>query len=72
MKLKSRRVRSMEELGAMEDKSPAVCGPSRAACAARYSLRPSRKYVEIMRAQPANGNGAHIILVPRRRKPVSA
>jgi uncharacterized membrane protein len=71
MKLKSRRVRSMAELGAMEDKSPAVCGPSRAACAARYSLRPSRKYVEIMRAQPGIGNGEHL-LVPRRRKLVSA
>lgn len=71
MKLKSRRVRSMEELGAMEDKSPAVCGPSPVSCAARHGVKLSKNYVEIMRFQPANGNGAPKF-VPRRRKLASA
>jgi hypothetical protein len=71
MKLKSRRVRSMEELGAMEDKSPAVCGPSPVSYAARHGLKLSKNYVEIMRFQPGNGNGAHKF-VPRRRKLASA
>ena len=71
MKLTSRRVRSIEELGEMDEKSPAVCGPSPASYAARYGLKLSKNYVEFMRVQPAKGNGAHKF-VPRRRKLVSA
>lgn len=71
MKLKNRRIRSMEELGEMEDKSPAVCGPNPVAYSARHGLKLSKNYVEIMRMQPAIGNGAHKV-VPRRRKLASA
>ena len=71
MKLKSHRIRSIEELGAMEDRSPAVCGPSPIAYAARHGLKLSNGYVEFMRVQPANGNGAHKV-APRRRKLAAA
>jgi len=71
MKLKSRRVRPIEELWALEDRSPAVCGPSPIAYAARHGLKLSKGYLEFMRGQPANGDGAHQV-VPRRRKLAAA
>ena len=67
MKLKSHRIRSMEELVAMEDKSPAVCGPSPSSFAARYGLKLSKPYLEFLRRQRANGNGARKIVQPRRK-----
>jgi hypothetical protein len=67
MKLKSRRVRSVEELWAIEDRLPAVCGPSPSAFAARHGLKFSKPYVAFLRGQQqANGNGAHKP-VPRRK-----
>ena len=66
MKLKSRRVRSVEELWAIEDGLPAVCGPSPSAFAARHGLKLSKPYVTFLRGQPVNGNGAHKS-VPRRK-----
>jgi hypothetical protein len=71
LKLKSRRVRPIEELWAMEDNSPAVCGPSPAAYAARHGLRLSRTYLEFLRRQRADTNGAP--RAPRmRRRTVAA
>ena len=59
MKLKSRHVRSVEELWATEDRLPAVCRPSPSAFAARHGLKLSTPYVALLRGQQANGNGAH-------------
>jgi hypothetical protein len=67
MKLKSRRVRPIEELWAMEDKSPAVCGPSPVAYAARHGLKLSKSYVKFVRSHSVNGNGAHKIASGRRK-----
>lgn len=68
MKLISRRVRSMDELLALEDKfGPAVCGPSPASFAARHGLRLSKAYVAFMRSQKANGHGARKVVQPRRK-----
>ena len=71
MKLKSRRVRPIEELWALEDRSPAVCGPSPIAYAARHGLKHSKSYLDFMRVLSANGNGAHKV-APRRRKLAAA
>ena len=67
MKLKSRRIRSIEELWAMEDKFPAVCGPTPSAYAARHGLKLSKTYLEFLRRQRANGNGARKVIQPRRK-----
>ena len=67
MKLTSRRIRSMDELLAMEEKMPAVCGPSPSAFAARHGLKLSKRYVTFMRAKKAGGNGARKIVEPRRK-----
>jgi hypothetical protein len=68
MKLKSRRIRSMDEIVALEDEfGPAVCGPSPSAYAARYGLKLSKSYQEFLRRQRANGNGARKIVPPRRK-----
>lgn len=67
MKLISRRIRSIEELCAIEDKFPAVCGPSPAAFAARHGLKLSKPYVAFLRSQKANGNGARKMAQPRRK-----
>lgn len=67
MKLISRRIRSMDELVALEEKSPAVCGPSPASFAARHGLRLSKSYVTFMRSQKANGNGVRKVVQPRRK-----
>ena len=67
MKLISRRVRSIEELWAMEEKFPAVCGPSPSSFAARHGLKLSKPYVTFLRSQKANGNGARKVVKPRRK-----
>ena len=67
MKLISRRIRSIEELLAMEEKFPAVCGPSPSAFAARHGLKLSKPYVTFMRSQKANGNGSRKIAQPRHK-----
>ena len=67
LKLKSRRIRPIEELWAMEDKLPAVCGPSPSAYAARYALKLSKTYLEFLRRQRANGNGARKVVLSRRK-----
>jgi hypothetical protein len=67
MKLTSRRIRSMEELCAIDDKFPAVCGPNPVAYAARHGLKLSKPYVNFMRSQKANGNGARKAVQPRRK-----
>jgi len=68
LKLKSRRLRSIEELWAVEDEVPAVCGPSPVSYAARYGLNLSKRYLEHLRRK-ANGNAKRP--TPRRRKPAS-
>ncbi len=55
MKLASRRVRPIEELWAMEEKIPAVCGPSPASFAARHGLKLSKSYAAFLRSQKPNG-----------------
>jgi hypothetical protein len=67
MKLISRRIRSSEELAAIEEKFTAVCGPSPMAYAARHGLKLSKSYVTFMRSQKANGNGVRKIAQPRRK-----
>ena len=67
MKLISSRIRSIEELVAIEDKLPAVCGPSPSTFAARHGLKLSKSYVAFMRSQKAIGNGVRKIVQPRRK-----
>jgi hypothetical protein len=67
MKLISSRIRSIEELLAIEDKLPAVCGPTPSAFAARHGLKLSKSYVTFMRSQKASGNGARKVVQPRRK-----
>ena len=67
LELKSGRPPTLEELWAMEEKFPAVCGPSPSSYAARHGLKLSKSYLEHLRRQRANGNGTHKV-VPRRRK----
>ena len=56
MKLKSRRLRSIEELWAVEDEFPAVCGPSPVSYAARHGLTLSKRYLDYLhRQRHANG-----------------
>ncbi len=71
MKLVSRRIRSSEDLCAIEDKLSAAPGPSPVAFAARHGLKLSKPYVAFMRSQKSNGNDARKIAQPRR-KPVAA
>jgi len=67
MKLKSHRIRSMDELAAMEDKFPAVCGPSPLTFAARHGLKLSKPYLKFLRSQKSNGNGARKVVQPHRK-----
>ena len=67
MKLISPRVRSIEELWAIKDKFPAVCGPSPAAFAARHGLKLSKPYLTFLRSQKATGNGVRRAAQPRRK-----
>ena len=69
LKLKNRRQLSLEELWAIEDEFPAVCGPSPSSYAARYGLKLSKNYVAHLRRR-ANGNGKPS--VSPRRKPAFA
>ena len=70
LKLKNRRQLSLEELWAIEDEFPAVCGPSPTSYAARHGLKLSKPYLKFMRRQRTNGNGAHKVV--SRRKPALA
>jgi len=65
LKLKSRRVRSLDELLALEEKRPAVCGPSPAAYAARHGLKLSKSYVEFLQRGRSNGKRG-VALTPRK------
>jgi hypothetical protein len=67
MKLISRRIRSMEELCAIEDRFSSVPGPSPVAFAARHGLKLSKPYVAFMRNQKSNGIPARKIVQPRRK-----
>ena len=71
MKLRSRRVRSLEELMALDDEMPAVCGPSPLAFAARHGLKLSKPYMKFMRGKKTSENGARKV-AKSRRKPVAA
>jgi hypothetical protein len=70
MKLKSRRLRTIEEIWAIEDEHPAVCGPSPISFATRYGLTLSKRYLEHLRRRQTNGNGRPT--VSRTRKPAHA
>lgn len=67
MKLISSRIRSMEELSAIDEKFPEVCGPSPIAYAARHGLKLSKSYRTFLRRQKSNGNGTSKIVQPRRK-----
>jgi hypothetical protein len=67
LKLKSRRIRPVEELWAMEEKFPAVCGPNPVAYAARYGLKLSKTYSAFLRHERENGNGARKAVTVRRK-----
>ncbi|MBI2929824.1 MAG: hypothetical protein HYY24_29545 [Verrucomicrobia bacterium] len=71
LKLKDHRLRSLEELWAIEDEFPAVCGPSPISYAARHGLTLSKRYLEYLDRQRANRNGARKTM-SRRRKPAGA
>jgi hypothetical protein len=70
LKLKSGRPPTREKLWAMEEKFPAVRGPSPSSYAARHGLKLSKNYMEHLARRQANGNGKHS--VSRRRKPALA
>ena len=65
LQLKSRRLRPIEELWAIEDKFPAVCGPSPMSYAARYGLTLSKRYLRHLRRRKGDTNGALSVLSPR-------
>jgi hypothetical protein len=67
MKLRSRRIRSIDELLAIEEKLPAVCGPSPSAFAARHGLKLSKSYVAFMRGKKTDGNGVQKVVRLRRK-----
>jgi hypothetical protein len=67
MKLVSRRIRSIEELLALEEKLPVVCGPSPSAFAARNGLKLSKPYLVFMRSQKVGANSARKAGQPRRK-----
>lgn len=67
MKLISRRIRSTEELCAIEDKSTTVPEPSPVTFAARHGLKLSKPYVTFMRSQKSSGNGARKFVQSRRK-----
>ncbi len=56
MKLKSRRLHSIEELWAIEDEFPCVCGPSPISYANRYGLKLSKRYLQHLDLREKNGN----------------
>ena len=68
--LKDRRPLTLEELWAIEDEFPAVCGPSPVSYATRYGLKLSKSYLEHLRHRKANGNGQRS--VSSRRKSARA
>ena len=70
LELKSGRPPTLEELWAMEEKFPAVCGPSPSSYAARHGLKLSKSYIKHLRRRRANGNGKPS--VSHRRKPAFA
>ncbi len=70
LKLKSRRQLSLKELWAIEDKFPAVCGPSPSSYAARHGLTLSKNYLQHLGLRRTNGNGKRS--ASRRRKLASA
>ena len=72
MKLASRRIRSMEELVALDDKSPAVCGPSPSTFARRNGLKLSKPYLKFLRNQKTASNGTHKLGRLYRKKLVAA
>jgi hypothetical protein len=67
MKLISRRVRSIEELAAIEDKFPAAFGPSPATFAARHGLKLSKSYKKFMTGQKPTTNSTRKVAQPRRK-----
>jgi hypothetical protein len=72
LKLKDRRQLSLEEMWEIEDKYfPGACGPSPLSYAARYGLTLSKRYLEHLRRQQANGNGARNTRSRRRKTTVA-
>ena len=67
MKLVSRRIRSMEELVALDDKSPAVCGPSPSTFARRHGLKLSKAYLKFLRSQKPGGSEMRKLVRPSRK-----
>lgn len=66
LELKSGRPPTLEELWAMEEKFPAVCGPSPSSYAARHGLKLSKDYLAHLRRRRANGNGRPSVSLPRK------
>ena len=66
MNLISRRVRSIEELWAMDDQLSVVSGSTPSAFAAHHGLKLSKPYVMFTRTQKTNRNGARKVAQPRR------
>ena len=57
MRLKSKRIRTLEELWAIEDEFPAVCGPNPVLYAARHGLKLSKSNMKHLRGRKADGIG---------------
>jgi len=72
MKLASRRIRSMDELAALDNNSPAVCGPNPSTFAARHGIKLSKAYLKFLRGQKSEGNGMHKLARTSPKKLVAA
>jgi hypothetical protein len=64
--------RSLEELWAIEDEFPAVCGPNPVTYAARYGLKLSKRYLKYLDEQKANGKATKTNSRKRKPKPAPA
>ena len=70
MKLISRRIRSIEELWAIEDEFPPVLGPDPVNYAARYGLKLSKRYLKYLEEKKRNEGVTKTN--SRKRKPAPA
>jgi hypothetical protein len=70
LKPKNKRMRTLEDLWAIEDEFPAVCGPNPVSYAARFGLKLSKSYLAHLGHRQTNGHPAKP--APRRLKRVTA
>lgn len=66
-KLKSRRIRTLEELWAIEDEFPLAFAPDPVHLALKWGLPLSKNYLKHRQAREANGNGKATSTHSRRK-----